>query len=179
LKSIYEKVNSEVDVYPWEQARSEVRDYFYAGTLDEALSSLSVDTGAEASVSLKELEKAKRDANIRGKVSEQLRKADADVTPLFDALMKSQDLAKIKAVYALVLKDPLLEPIVKGLPDNQGLGLTPDGKKDLEDSLTAISKGTAAFIDYNRVFLRLRLAVMDMLEAGDPKPAAAFTNILK
>src|ERR1700694_4221771 len=46
LKTIYDKVNSEVDVYPWEQARSELRDYFYAGTIDEALSSLSVDTGA-------------------------------------------------------------------------------------------------------------------------------------
>ncbi len=179
LTAIYEKVNSEVDVYPWEQARSELREYFYAGTMDEALSSLSVDTGAEASVSLKQLDDAKKKANIRGKVSKELKTADATVTPLFDALMKSQDLTKIKAVYALVQKDPLLDPIVKGLPENQGLGLTPEGKKGLEDSLTAISKGGAVFLDYNRVLFYLRVAVMDMLDDGDPKPAAAFINVLK
>ncbi|MEK6336667.1 MAG: hypothetical protein AABM67_17205 [Acidobacteriota bacterium] len=178
LTAIYEKVNSEVDVYPWEQARSEVREYFYAGTMDEALSSLSVDTGAEAKLSLKELEDAKTAANVRGKASKELLTANTDINPLFKALMDSQDLPKIKAVYALVKKDPLLEPIVKGLPNNQRLGLTPPGKKGLEDSLTAIGNGTAAFIDYNRVLFYLRVAVMDLLEAGDSKPVAAFIKVL-
>jgi hypothetical protein len=178
LKAIYEKVNSDVDVYPWEQARSELREYFYAGTMDEALSSLSVDTGAEASVSLKELEKAKKDANIKGKVTNEQKKADTDVDPLFKALVNSQDLAKIKAVYALVQKDPILEPIVKGLPENPGLGLTPDGRKGLEGSLAKISNGTAQFIDYNRVLFYLRFTVVDTVN-DDPKPAAAFLDILK
>ena len=177
LKVIYDKVNSEVEVYPWEQARSELRDYFYAGTMDEALSSLSVDTGAEAKASLKELEDAKKAANIKGKVTKEQTEANKDIGPLFDALMKSQDLVKVKAVYDLVIKDPVLEPIVKGLPENQALGLTAEGKKGLKDSLSAIGKGTAAFIDYNRVLFYLRFFAVDTIN-DDPKPAAAFLKIL-
>jgi hypothetical protein len=177
LTKIYEKVNSEVTDYPWEQARSELREYFYAGTMDEALSSLSVDTGAEASVSLKDLEQAKRDAGIRGKVEKVEKDANVAITPLFDTLMKSQDLVKVKAVYDLVLKDPILEPIVKDLPQNQSLGLTPAGRQGLQDSLTNIGNGSAVFIDYNRVLFYLRVAVMDVI-VDDPKPAAAFIKAL-
>lgn len=175
LKGIYDKVNSDVDVYPWEQARGELRDYFYAGTIDEALSSLSVDTGAEASVALVALDKAKKDAGIKGQVTKVETEADAAITPLFDALVKSQDLAKIKAVYASAQKDPILEPLIIGLP--QDPQITVAYKPVVEASLKAISNDTAKFEDYNRVLANLRVIVMRMIP-DDPKPAAAFIKIL-
>jgi hypothetical protein len=49
LSLIYGKLNDDTTSYPWERARTELREYFFAGTVDDALSSLSIDTGAEAS----------------------------------------------------------------------------------------------------------------------------------
>lgn len=66
LTAIYDKLNDDVESYPWERARSELRDYFYAGTIDDALSGLSVDTGAEASTAKANLEKAKELAGVVG-----------------------------------------------------------------------------------------------------------------
>jgi hypothetical protein len=66
LSAIYEKLNESVDSYPWERARVELRDYFFAGTIDEAVSSLNVDTGAEASSRQAELEAVKERAGIVG-----------------------------------------------------------------------------------------------------------------
>ena len=66
LTAIYAKLNQNTLEYPWEQARSELRDYFFAGTIDEALSSLSRDTGAEAQTAEATLTEAKRAAGIVG-----------------------------------------------------------------------------------------------------------------
>lgn len=88
LTAIYAKLNNEAGEYPWEQARSELRDYFYAGTMDEALSSLSVDTGAEAKKNLEDLAIAKREAGIVGAVSEEQKSAhkafEAVIKPIVD-----------------------------------------------------------------------------------------------
>ncbi len=53
LGAIYEKLNDDVRTYPWEKARTDLRNYFFAGTMDDALSSLNVDTGAEANDAVK------------------------------------------------------------------------------------------------------------------------------
>jgi hypothetical protein len=66
LSAIYGKLNDDVTSYPWERARSELRDYFYAGTIDDALSGLSIDTGAEANAEQKNLEEVKKLAGIVG-----------------------------------------------------------------------------------------------------------------
>jgi hypothetical protein len=66
LAAIYDKLNQNTSQYPWEQARSELRDYFFAGTIDEALSSLSRDTGAQARTAETALTGAKRTAGIVG-----------------------------------------------------------------------------------------------------------------
>jgi ABC-type transporter MlaC component len=88
LTAIYGKLNNEVNDYPWEQARSELREYFYAGTYDEALNSLSVDTGAEAQKNLADLAVAKREAGIVGAVSEEQKSAhkafEATIRPIVD-----------------------------------------------------------------------------------------------
>jgi hypothetical protein len=57
LTAIYKKLDVDAATYSWEQARAELRDYFFAGTIDEALSSLSRDTGTEATEAIKALEK--------------------------------------------------------------------------------------------------------------------------
>lgn len=59
LELIYGKLNQDSDSYPWERARTELKDYFYAGTIDEALNSLSIDTGAEATVATAKVERLK------------------------------------------------------------------------------------------------------------------------
>jgi len=66
LSAIYGKLNDDVTSFPWERARSELRDYFYAGTIDDALSGLSIDTGAEANAAQKNLEEVKKLAGIVG-----------------------------------------------------------------------------------------------------------------
>jgi hypothetical protein len=66
LSAIYDRLNDDVESYPWERARSELRDYLYAGTIDDALSGLSVDTGAEANAEKANLEEVKKLAGIVG-----------------------------------------------------------------------------------------------------------------
>jgi hypothetical protein len=66
LSAIYDRLNDDVESYPWERARSELRGYFYAGTIDDALSGLSIDTGAEANAEQENLEKVKIRAGIVG-----------------------------------------------------------------------------------------------------------------
>lgn len=48
LALILGKLNEDVSQYPWESARSDLRNYFNAGTIDSALSNLSTSTGKEA-----------------------------------------------------------------------------------------------------------------------------------
>jgi len=64
LAAIYDKLNQDVTSYPWERARSELGGYFIAGTLDDALNSLSISTGSEANDSVKELEDVKKRAGV-------------------------------------------------------------------------------------------------------------------
>lgn len=56
LGLIYKKLNDDAVSYPWERARTDLRNYFFAGTLDDALSSLNIDTGAEASDATKDVQ---------------------------------------------------------------------------------------------------------------------------
>jgi hypothetical protein len=56
LGIIYQKLNEDAVSYPWERARTDLRNYFFAGTFDDALSSLNIDTGAEASEATKTIQ---------------------------------------------------------------------------------------------------------------------------
>lgn len=56
LGIIYQNLNEDVVSYPWERARTDLRNYFFAGTFDDALNSLSIDTGAEASDATKDVQ---------------------------------------------------------------------------------------------------------------------------
>lgn len=59
LSLIYGKLDKDTVSYPWERARTELRDYFYAGTVDDALNTLSIDTGAEASAATANVQRLK------------------------------------------------------------------------------------------------------------------------
>jgi len=65
LLQIYDNLNQDAVQYPWEKARSELKEYFFAGTIDDALNTLSIDTGAEAKPLQERAERAKR-LGIRG-----------------------------------------------------------------------------------------------------------------
>lgn len=99
LSAIYEKLNDPVLSYPWERARVELRDYFFAGTIDEALSSLNVDTGAEASIRQKELEDIKERAGIVGAPTEAEIKESKTNFELVNDIIKVGDDAR-KAIKA-------------------------------------------------------------------------------
>lgn len=64
LSAVYTKLNDDVFQYPWEKARSELKEYFFAGTMDEALNSLSIDTGSSAKTQEENLAKIKKEAGI-------------------------------------------------------------------------------------------------------------------
>lgn len=109
LTAIYKKLNQDVLEYPWEQARSELRDYFFAGTIDEALSSLSRDTGQEAAGAVTDLENAKRAAGILGKVTPQQLTADKAFAAAIDPIAAAheqadKDLTKANADIAAAQK---------------------------------------------------------------------------
>jgi hypothetical protein len=92
LSAIYENLNADVDSYPWERARTELRDYFYAGTIDDALNSLSIDTGAEASDSQAALEAVKVRAGIVGEPTQ------AEVDESKTNFSKIRDILKVGLV---------------------------------------------------------------------------------
>jgi len=56
LGLIYKKLNDDTNSYPWERARVDLKNYFFAGTFDDALNSLTIDTGAEASDATKDVQ---------------------------------------------------------------------------------------------------------------------------
>ena len=66
LGEIYENLNADVNVYPWEKARGELKNYLYAGTVDEALNALSLDTGAAAKQQQQNLATIKNNLGILG-----------------------------------------------------------------------------------------------------------------
>jgi len=115
LKGIYDNLNAEVRTYPWEKARTDLRNYFFAGTMDDALSSLNVDTGAEAN----EAVKAKDDAAVELRIStpaevKQAQTCDQDRAAVF-LLARDHDATKA---------GPAIKKLQKALTDN--LDLIPD-----------------------------------------------------
>lgn len=66
LGEIYEKLNEDIVSYPWERARTELKNYFFAGTFDDALGALSIETGALASDAEETLKGIKERAGIVG-----------------------------------------------------------------------------------------------------------------
>jgi hypothetical protein len=115
LTAIYEKLNDDVRSYPWEKARTDLRDYFFAGTMDDALSSLNVDTGSEA----KEAVKDKDDAatKLRIKTPEELKQAQTCDQNRAAVFLQARNQDATKAA-------PALEKLRKALRDN--LDLIPD-----------------------------------------------------
>lgn len=87
LSAIYEKLNEEVISFPWERARIELRNYFFDGTIDEAVSSLNIDTGSEANDAQAELEAVKVRAGIVGEPTIQERQESKTNFDMIDAIL--------------------------------------------------------------------------------------------
>src|ERR1043166_114827 len=122
LKAIYDKLNDDVRSYPWEKARTDLRNYFFAGTMDDALSSLNVGTGAEA----QEAVKAKEAAAERLRIS----------TP--EEVKQAQTCDQSRAALFLQARD---HDATKAGPAIQRL------RRTLKDNLDLIPDKTAADID--------------------------------
>ena len=122
LKAIYDKLNDDVRSYPWEKARTDLRNYFFAGTMDDALSSLNVGTGAEA----QEAVKAKDAAAERLRIS----------TP--EEVKQAQTCDQSRAALFLQARD---HDATKAGPAIQRL------RRTLKDNLDLIPDKTAADID--------------------------------
>ncbi|GEM_PF-6279660 len=122
LGAIYEKLNDDVRTYPWEKARTDLRNYFFAGTMDDALSSLNVDTGAEANDAVK----------AKDEKAQQLRIS----TPR--ELVQAQDCDKDRATVFSQARD---QDATKAAPAIKKL------KQALKDNLDLIPDKTAGDID--------------------------------
>jgi len=99
-KEIYEKLNEDVISYPWERARSDLRTYLYAGTIDDALNSLSIETGREAGEEQRLLEETKRAANVFGAPTPAEIAASGANAGVLDAILEAYDDARTKAAKA-------------------------------------------------------------------------------
>jgi hypothetical protein len=128
LQLVYAKLNDDVGSYPWERSRSELKDYFYAGTTDDALNTLSIDTGAEASEetvkverlktkTLAELESAKSCDQIRADFFAKAKAGDAAASlKLKAALNANLDLTGGKTTAEINALDvPGLEALYKDI----------------------------------------------------------------
>lgn len=86
LAAIYDKLNQDVVSYPWERARSELGGYFIAGTIDDALNSLSIATGSEAKDSETELKAIMKRAGVLTAPSEEEVRNSRATADAIDAL---------------------------------------------------------------------------------------------
>lgn len=135
LAAIYNKFDKSVYEYPWEQARSELNSYFYAGTIDEALNTLSHETGKQATDAEASLARAKETAGIRGRVSQAVINADQAFAQVIKPLLAANEMAAKK------LKDETAKP------SNQQNQATIDGAKAEQKQL--LDKMKAIFADIN------------------------------
>lgn len=177
LAAIYGKLSKTTVEYPWEQARSELRDYFFAGTIDEALSSLSRDTGAEAQTAEKKLIAAKIKAGILGAPSEKTSKDSLKYAKGIDAIAEMTDkaaaLKKFQSIYSAIETSPASE-LFDQIPDKYPLM-----KAKIEASLTRLrekdSAQPATFDDYNTI-LHLLNGVVESNLSEDP---SLYDRLLK
>lgn len=97
LSEIYKKLNDDVVTFPWERARSELRGYLYAGTIDDALNSLSIETGKEAGDEQDALALVKERAGIfSAPTVKEIEASNANARAL-DAILEAYDDADTKA----------------------------------------------------------------------------------
>src|SRR5882724_3695543 len=132
LTAIYEKFDKSVMEYPWEQARSELNGYFYAGTIDEALNTLSHETGKQATDAEEQLARAKREAGIRGPVSPAVLIADQAFDAVIKPILAANEAAKKK------IEDENAKPA--GQPNQATIDSAKADQQKLLDKMKAIFK---------------------------------------
>jgi hypothetical protein len=149
LVIIYKKLNEDTVSYPWERARSDLRNYFFAGTFDDALNSLSIDTGAEASEAVKTIQEltVKTTADV-----EKAHTCDQNRAIVFLAARNSDSTVSSTAI--LKLKAAL----------KNNLDLIPDKTRDDIDALD-VPGLEALFKDIGRRFLNAPERVQKLCDA--------------
>ncbi len=143
LVLILGKLERGVSTYPWEAARSDLRNYFDAGTLDSALSRLSATTGKAAEESEAKVRRFKGKKIIGPPTPDQVtssRTAEDNKSALEDAV-DGDDAKKAAALVSL-------KKIVKKLEDTEeirdrmitiGISPAPDDPKKIFDGLITIA----------------------------------------
>ena len=134
LASILSKLDNNVKDYSWELARSELRDYFIAGTLDDALSSLSTSTGQAASNAEEKLRIVSEDITILPESSATDLMSARDANKTLDRLN-----ANFKSATSAADKTAALKPFLDILDE---LRKDPDLKQQIDaKSLTTLTDG--------------------------------------
>lgn len=140
LELILKRLDQNAIDYPWEAARSDVRNYFNAGTLDSALTSLSVKTGkaaenAEAKVRRFKGKILSSATPLDKKAAEN---ADAIKTELEDALdagtKKVEVLKNLKEIVVKLEADPEISKLLK----DKELSSASNDSQFIYDTLTEI-----------------------------------------
>lgn len=148
---IYESTSKDAKQYMWETARSELQQYLFAGTIDDALGSLNIDTGAQAQTAQAQAVAAKKAAGIVGaptaaQVTESTDNFNeiARISQKFDTAKQAELLEQAKAapnapaiagfqatqkqildglktVFSQIEADPKLAPLLDKIPDKYPL----------------------------------------------------------
>ena len=188
LTAIYGKLNKNTVEYPWEQARSELRDYFFAGTIDEALSSLSRETGAHAQTAERDLVAAKRAAGIVGAPTVQqveaskanfnlIRQITAAGANATTPEAKQAVLDDYRELFDVIQADNKLQPLLDQIPRVFSDG-DPQERQNLEDRLGRVTQNKSPTLaDYDSIALKLSELAAESANT-DPTIAASLKNIL-
>lgn len=142
LALILERLDRGVTLYPWEAARSDLRNYFNAGTLDNALTRLSATTGKAADDAEVKVRRFKGlrivSASTRAQ-SEASRSAEENKSALEDAVddesKKAAALAALKKVVGKLEEDEEIIDLMKA----KGISPAPDDGKKIFEALIEIS----------------------------------------
>lgn len=193
MTRILGRLNNNVVDYSWEMARSDLREYFNAGTIENALDSLSASTGEEAQREQTRLSQLKEKAGIVGAVSQESRKRADENFDKITAIMKEYEAAKdpnnpntitdsqkevlkkYKKIFGKVLANEKLVAELNKLPNNQNFS---EGFRNiLKGLLTKLEQNedlTAA--QYENLLLKLSIAVSNNQTLSEMFAESLVTN---
>lgn len=148
LVGILSKLDRDVIQYPWETASAELRSYRNAGTLDNALSSLSASVGTERTDAEEQLREIKDKPLTSAATPSDLTSArdafdieDKLETDLGDAAKKVAALSTLQKIVGKLAEDKEIADLLKG----KGISATTDDGMKIIEALDEIKENATIF----------------------------------
>jgi hypothetical protein len=148
LASILGKLDRDVTQYPWEMASAELRTYRNAGTLDNALSSLSASVGKEKTDAEEKLREIKDKPLTKAATAADLEAARGafDIeekleAELSDATKKAAALATLQKIVGKLAEDKEIAKLLEG----KSISSTTAGGMEIINALDEIKENATIF----------------------------------